>query len=94
MYERQAEGLIPRGELSIVTTSDCAALFSEEQWITGPAAAQLEATRCASAELREARPQDLLNVALSAPWAVTTDMWIAEPYYLRGSSAEEKAAAK
>jgi tRNA threonylcarbamoyladenosine biosynthesis protein TsaB len=38
----------------------------------------------------EPRPIDLLGVAANAPWAVTTDLWRAEPYYLRGSSAEEK----
>jgi hypothetical protein len=43
---------------------------------------------------REPRPADLLTVARSYPWAVTTDMWTAEPLYLRGSSAEEKAASK
>jgi hypothetical protein len=43
-------------------------------------------------EDREPRPADLLTVARSMPWAVHTDMWTAEPLYLRGSSAEEKAA--
>ena len=38
------------------------------------------------------RPIDLVTVARECPWGVTTDMWIAEPFYLRGSSAEEKAA--
>ena len=43
-------------------------------------------------EEREPRAIDLLTVARRYPWAVATDMWTAEPFYLRGSSAEEKAA--
>jgi hypothetical protein len=47
-----------------------------------------------SAAERDPRPADLLTVARNCPWAVTTDMWTAEPFYLRGSSAEEKAAGR
>jgi tRNA threonylcarbamoyladenosine biosynthesis protein TsaB len=96
-YERHGSEWMPATSLRVLAAADWQAKVGEADWVTGPAAGMFEtrlAAKFASPELREPRPIDLLNVARFAPWAVTTDLWTAEPLYLRGSSAEEKAAAK
>ncbi len=97
-YRRTTDGAWePGGPLGVATVDDWLAGLRPGTWISGPFAPML-ATRlpagvnvCAD---REPRPTDLLAAAQSYPWAVTTDVWTAEPYYLRGSSAEEKAKAR
>ena len=81
----------------IVAASDWLATLRPDTWVSGPAAAHSRVDSRAvcvrsNAEEREPRAIDLLIAAKRYPWAVTTDMWTAEPFYLRGSSAEEKAA--
>ena len=97
-YRRSGAGdWEPIGALAIVLASDWLASLPPGCWVSGPAANSY-AERLPSGvgmvekELHEPRPTDLLYVAQRNEWAVTTDMWTAEPYYLRGSSAEEKAA--
>jgi tRNA threonylcarbamoyladenosine biosynthesis protein TsaB len=97
-YSRNAAGeWEPAGSLAIVPAADWLASLRPGSWVSGPSAASV-AERLPSGvgiveiEQREPRPADLLHVAQHNEWAVTTDMWTAEPFYLRGSSAEEKAA--
>jgi len=87
----------PASRLEIVAASDWLASLRPGLWVSGPAAGMLADqfaadVRVVSADEREPRAVDLLNVAKKHPWAVTTDVWTAEPLYLRGSSAEEKRA--
>ena len=96
-YRRAVHGAWePTGPLGVTTLEEWLAGLRPGTWVSGPFAAALAArlpagvNPCAD---REPRPADLLAVAQSYPWAVTTDVWTAEPYYLRGSSAEEKARA-
>ena len=89
--------LEPSGPLEVVTGTDWLAGLRPGMRVTGPAAGAWDGkvpagVTIADAADREPRPADLLAVAQSYPWAVTTDVWTAEPLYLRGSSAEEKAA--
>ena len=95
-YRRTADGAWEfGGPLGIVTVDDWLAGLRPGTWVSGPFATTLAARLPAGVTLyadREPRPADLLAVAQAYPWAVTTDVWTAEPYYLRGSSAEEKAA--
>jgi tRNA threonylcarbamoyladenosine biosynthesis protein TsaB len=99
-YLRDLDGSwTPDGSLEVVFATDWLAKLRDGQWITGPATAAYEArlldnATAASGYLRDPRPVELLAVAQQSPWAVTTDVWRAEPYYLRGSSAEEKAAGR
>jgi tRNA threonylcarbamoyladenosine biosynthesis protein TsaB len=96
-YRRSGEMLEPAGPLEVIAASDWLATLQPDMRVTGPAAG-VWADRLPSDVMvvsgadRDPRPADLLTVARSCPWAVTTDMWSAEPFYLRGSSAEEKAA--
>jgi tRNA threonylcarbamoyladenosine biosynthesis protein TsaB len=88
----------PTSPLEIVSAADWLGSLLPNVLVTGPAAGMFERQlpaggRIASADERDPRPIDLVKVAKECPWAVTTDMWTAEPFYLRGSSAEEKAAA-
>jgi tRNA threonylcarbamoyladenosine biosynthesis protein TsaB len=84
----------PTAPLGVVSVDDWLAGLGPGTWVSGPFAASLESKLPTGVKLcveREPRPADLLTVARTCPWAVTTDVWTAEPYYLRGSSAEEKA---
>jgi tRNA threonylcarbamoyladenosine biosynthesis protein TsaB len=86
----------PVGPLEIVSATDWLASLRPNVVVTGPAAGMFEGrlpagVRIANADRRDPCPIGLLD-AVECPWAVTTDMWTAEPFYLRGSSAEEKAA--
>lgn len=93
-YERNADGtMTPMGPLQIVAAESWRQSLSLETIVAGPAAPMFEVSRVSDQEI-EPRPTDLLRVVRSCPWAVTNDMWLAEPLYLRGSSAEEKAATK
>ena len=97
-YRRTDSGALePAGRLEIMVADDWIASLRPGVLVTGPAGGLFEGrlpagSRLAANDERDPRPIDLLNVAMESPWAVTTDMWTAEPYYLRGSSAEEKAA--
>jgi tRNA threonylcarbamoyladenosine biosynthesis protein TsaB len=90
-------GWEPAGQLSVVEVNQWLASLKPETWVSGPAAGTFDGrlpagVRLAEPGWREPRPADLLTAARTLPWAVTTDVWTAEPFYLRGSSAEEKAA--
>lgn len=87
------------GELTAITPLE---IVTKDEWLkslrpgtiaSGPAAGLFDVPRMNDAD-REARPIDLLRIAQSCPWAVNSDMWRAEPLYLRGSSAEEKVAER
>ena len=95
-YRRPASSeLEPASPLEIVAASEWLASLRPGTHISGPAAAALAGRFPTGVEATNAdspRVIDLLRVAKQCAWAVTTDMWTAEPFYLRGSSAEEKAA--
>jgi tRNA threonylcarbamoyladenosine biosynthesis protein TsaB len=98
-YRRSGETLEPAGPLEVIAASDWLGSLQPGTRVTGPAAGLWNSklpggVTIVSAAERDPRPADLLTVARSCPWAVTTDMWTAEPFYLRGSSAEEKAAGR
>lgn len=98
-YRRTADGWEPTTPLGVIAGTDWLAGLRSGMWVSGPAAGAWgdkfpAGVQMVAEEQREPRPADLLTAARSYPWAVTTDMWLAEPLYLRGSSAEEKAAAK
>lgn len=78
----------PLGPLEIVTNDEWRQSLRPAIAAGGPAAELFGASRALD---WEPRPIDLLTVVRTCPWAVTTDVWLAEPLYLRGSSAEEKA---
>lgn len=89
----------PACPLEIVAATDWPAELRPGMWVTGPAAGSFDGRLpdgviMADAGDREPRPMDLLTAARTLSWAVTTDVWTAEPLYLRGSSAEEKAAGR
>jgi tRNA threonylcarbamoyladenosine biosynthesis protein TsaB len=90
-------GWEPAGPLSVVEAIQWLASLEPETWVSGPAAGTFDGrlpagVRLADPGWREPRPGDLLTAARTLPWAVTTDVWTADPFYVRGSSAEEKAA--
>jgi len=97
-YRRNANrDLEPAGPLEIVAASEWLASPCPGGWVSGPAASMFTNrvptdVRIASPDECDPRALDLLNVAKKYSWAVATDMWTAEPLYLRGSSAEEKRA--
>ena len=98
-YRRFGNGVEPVSPLEVTVATDWLAGLSPGTRVTGPAAGAWEAKLPAGVTVidladRDPRPADLLAVARTCPWAVTTDMWTAEPFYLRGSSAEEKAAGR
>jgi tRNA threonylcarbamoyladenosine biosynthesis protein TsaB len=91
-------GWEPAGPLAVVESAEWLASLRPENWVSGPAAGAFVGRLPAGGRLadlvwREPRPADLITAARTLPWAVTTDVWTAEPFYLRGSSAEEKAKA-
>lgn len=90
-YARVEGKWSPLGPLETLTIDDWKARMTPKTWITGPAAVEVDGAILF--ECTGPRPIDLINVAHDWDWAVTTDLWTAEPLYLRGSSAEEKAAA-
>ncbi len=87
-------GWEPAGELGIVPGDDWLSELRTGMAVSGPAA-ELFAERLPSGVTmlpdRDPRAVELLRVASEWPWAVNADVWTAEPLYLRGSSAEEKA---
>jgi tRNA threonylcarbamoyladenosine biosynthesis protein TsaB len=98
-YRRSGKELESGGPLEVVAGVDWLAGLGRGMQVTGPAAGAWEGkvpagVKVADASDREPRPADLLAVARACPWAVTTDVWTAEPLYLRGSSAEEKAQVR
>jgi tRNA threonylcarbamoyladenosine biosynthesis protein TsaB len=98
-YQWSGNALEPIGPLEVVTAADWLAELRPGTRVSGPAAGAWEARLPAGVTVvdvaeRDPRPIDLLAVARTYSWAINTDMWTAEPLYLRGSSAEEKAAAR
>jgi tRNA threonylcarbamoyladenosine biosynthesis protein TsaB len=98
-YLRTGAELEALGSLEVVSGPTWLAALEPGTWVTGPAAASWEnelPTSVFTVEhaAREPRPLDVLGVAQSCLWATTTDMWTAEPLYVRGCSAEEKAAGR
>lgn len=98
-YRRAAGGWEPTTALGVISGTDWLAGLRPGTWVCGPAAIAWQdklppAVQSIMEGEREPRPTDLLAVARTYAWAVTTDMWMAEPLYLRGSSAEEKASGK
>jgi tRNA threonylcarbamoyladenosine biosynthesis protein TsaB len=96
-YHRSEGGLEPLGPLEVISANEWRSKLWPGSLVTGPAAGSWEGklpegTNVVEAERREPRLSDALNVVRLGPWATTTNMWTAEPLYLRGSSAEEKAA--
>lgn len=98
-YRRRATMLEPTGPLGVVPATDWLIGLRPGMRASGPAAGAWEGKLPAAVTAidetdRQPRPLDLLTVARTCAWAVTTDPWTAEPLYLRGSSAEEKAAGR
>ncbi len=91
-YQHGSDGLSPLSPLEIRSLDRWREMTPSETVVTGPGVSLLgETTLKVSSEAeRILLPGSLLRVAQQFAWSVTTDMWAAEPYYLRGSSAEEK----
>jgi tRNA threonylcarbamoyladenosine biosynthesis protein TsaB len=97
-FRRAGEGWEPAGSLEVVDSGEWLGSLDPDTVVSGPAAGAFEGrlpagVRLADRSWWEPRPGDLWTAARTLPWAVTTDVWTAEPFYLRGSSAEEKAKA-
>lgn len=94
-YSLQNGELSPMSPLQIVAGAEWLKSDRQGTLVSGPAAKAL-AGKVATVDesLHETRPIDLLSVAQRCPWAVNSDVWRADPLYLRGSSAEEKAAGR
>jgi len=94
-YSRRDGDLTATSPLRIIQGATWLESLPAGTIVTGPAAKGF-ADKVATTEelLHESRPVDLLAVAQRCPWAVNSDVWQAEPLYLRGSSAEEKAAGR
>ena len=97
-FRRAAAGWEAAGLLAVVDSARWLGSLQPGTRVSGPAAGAFEGrlpggVAAVDPGLREPRPVDLLTAARTLPWAVTTDVWTAEPFYLRGSSAEEKAKA-
>jgi tRNA threonylcarbamoyladenosine biosynthesis protein TsaB len=95
-YRRTAAGWAAAGPLEVVPSATWLASLRPGVLITGPAASLFEGRKPPGVDIatdaeREPRPDDLLIAVREMPWAVTDDLWRAEPLYLRGSSAEEAA---
>jgi tRNA threonylcarbamoyladenosine biosynthesis protein TsaB len=85
------------GPMNVAEADEWLASLQPATWVSGPAAGMFDrrlpaGVRLADPDWREPQPADLLTAARTLPWAVTTDVWTAEPLYGRGSSAEEKEA--
>jgi tRNA threonylcarbamoyladenosine biosynthesis protein TsaB len=86
-YQRVGGVFEPTRPFAIASRSEIEAIRDSGTTIVGPAAAMVGG---------ETIVPDLDGLLISArnyPWAVERDVWIAEPHYLRGSSAEEKRKA-
>ena len=98
-YHRTANRWEPTTPLQVISGTDWIGGLRPGAGVSGPAAGAWRdrlpsGLRVVPEVERDPRPVDLVTVARTYPWAVSTDMWTAEPFYLRGSSAEEKAASK
>jgi tRNA threonylcarbamoyladenosine biosynthesis protein TsaB len=98
-YRRVESAWDSVGPLEEVRAAEWLASLHAGVFVTGPAAGMFSGKTPPGVVIandleRDPRPVDLLNVAQQLPWAVTTDVWRAEPLYVRGSSAEEKAAGR
>jgi tRNA threonylcarbamoyladenosine biosynthesis protein TsaB len=90
-YRQEGEHLEPLTPHAVVPFATWLSELPSDCTITGPGASLINDSvrRILDEEFREPTPLSLLRAA-QYPWAVTNDIWLAEPLYLRGSSAEEK----
>jgi tRNA threonylcarbamoyladenosine biosynthesis protein TsaB len=92
---RDGDGWQPTCPLQVVRADQWIRTLPSGAVVSGPAAEMFVGQVPTIDEaVRKPRPIDLITVAKTCPWGVTTDAWLAEPLYVRGSSAEEKAAAR
>ncbi len=91
-YGRSGSGLLePTCCFEIVACDTWASYDLSGTYFIGPGANLVAGKPAARESVATPLPVGLLHVAMQLPWAVTNDVWRAEPFYLRGSSAEEKA---
>ena len=90
---RRDGGLSPLTPLQILSKDEWLNSLRPGMVVSGPAASLFDVPSVIEVD-RDPRPIDLLKAVQTCPWAVYSDVWRAEPLYLRGSSAEEKVAAK
>lgn len=91
-YGRSEENrLVPLTGFEIIRCNEWESSDLSSTRVTGPAAELLQGMPAARESVAVPLPLDLLRVAMEMHWAVTNDVWRAEPFYLRGSSAEEKS---
>lgn len=74
----------PQGEIQTRLISEMTASPNPESFLTGPAAHLI------GGQSQNPDVPGLLWAHRHCPWAIQTDIWQAEPLYIRGSSAEEK----
>jgi tRNA threonylcarbamoyladenosine biosynthesis protein TsaB len=92
-YALKGEALTPIDELRVQEEEVWRSTIEPGTVVTGPGLSLVSPLEGeVSLELRLPTPASLLQ-ASKWDWATTTDMWTAEPFYLRGSSAEEKRKA-
>ena len=91
-YVKGKDDLVPSSPMKIISREDWETSLEEDFQITGPGTNLLtqRQNQVVESSLQILLLNSLLNVAKNCPWAVHTNMWTAEPIYLRGSSAEEK----
>ncbi|MEZ6139348.1 MAG: tRNA (adenosine(37)-N6)-threonylcarbamoyltransferase complex dimerization subunit type 1 TsaB [Zavarzinella sp.] len=86
-YLRNSEGnWLLDNDLEIITGEESALRLSHADWITGPEAIRRQKSNPVPSI---DRLKALVAATRIYPQLVHTDVWLAEPLYLRGSSAEE-----
>jgi tRNA threonylcarbamoyladenosine biosynthesis protein TsaB len=92
-YLKSPQGLEPCSALRVQSLRECLAELQPNSLVAGPGVSLMgnvpDHCTLAPAQYGEVTPLSLLAASEYA-WAMTTDVWRAEPLYLRGSSAEEK----
>ena len=88
-YSRSGTELMPVSPLEIRPIREVKESLGADVVVTGPGEAMITGPERGT-ESKALALEALLAVAHDHSWAVVTDMWTAEPHYLRGSSAEEK----
>lgn len=86
----EGDVLVPLTGFEIIRSDEWVASDLTGIFVTGPGIGLLQGMPAARELVATPLPVDLLRVATHFSWAVTSDVWRAEPFYLRGSSAEEK----
>lgn len=90
-YMRDENGLRPISELQISKLTEILKETQRGTQLIGPGLTLLAKIGVLVEETPEPlKLSSLLETVTFHHWAIETDMWTAEPYYLRGSSAEEK----